>query len=296
VYNHQDYLEEALNSIFSQKTTFKYEVIVHDDASTDNSRRIIEKYAKMHTNLRAVFNEENQFSQGVTGLQIVKRMPLAKYVASCEGDDFWTDNNKLQIQYDLIESNPNTSIVVHNASIVGNGEVKEFNVGTKKNSFTAQDILECRGQFAATSSYFYRSEVFEISPSWEDAPAGDLMIELYSMKLGFGSIVRKNMSSYRLNVEGSWTERVASDHRFGLAFLDNYEKLLKRAFVEFRLSRSIKLSLNILRVRIRLIRQLYFIYPFKEFLNEIKLREIRFITGIAYYLIFFLMYTGRQRN
>ncbi len=107
VYNHEKYLRQCLDGLVMQKTTFPYEVIVHDDLSTDGSREIIREYEKKYPDIiKAVFEVENQWSKG--SYFIDKAMldnVNGKYVAFCEGDDYWKDPLKLQRQVDFMEKN-----------------------------------------------------------------------------------------------------------------------------------------------------------------------------------------------
>ncbi len=110
-YNHRNYIERALNSILRQKRNFSIEIIVHDDASSDGTSDIIKRYsAKYPEIITAVYQQSNLIKSGTGIFQIYTQhvFPLAKgkYIAICEGDDFWTDTRKLQKQIDFLEANP----------------------------------------------------------------------------------------------------------------------------------------------------------------------------------------------
>ena len=97
-YNHENYVKDALEGFVKQKTTFPFEVLIHDDASTDKSAEIIREYeAKYPDIIKPTYQTENQYSQGVKILRTYLLPKVrGKYIAFCEGDDFWTDENKLQ--------------------------------------------------------------------------------------------------------------------------------------------------------------------------------------------------------
>lgn len=107
-YNHEKYIEEAIKGFIKQKTSFKFEVIIHDDASTDSTADIIRKYEKEYPEIiKPIYQVENLFRSGIP-IDKTYIMPKArgKYVAWCEGDDYWTDEFKLQSQVDALEQNP----------------------------------------------------------------------------------------------------------------------------------------------------------------------------------------------
>ena len=111
-YNHQAFIEKSLQGMLNQKTAFAYEIIVHEDASTDGTRTIIEKYWQQFPyKIKPIFQQENQFSKGKKiWTEIMLPLASGKYIAFCDGDDWWTDENKLQKQIDFLESNPEYSI------------------------------------------------------------------------------------------------------------------------------------------------------------------------------------------
>ena len=115
VYNHGKYLREALNGMLMQETNFPYKIIIHDDASTDDSSVIIREYqAKYPDKITAVIEEENLYQNGKSIISKMIPYYTAKYIASCEGDDYWIDKNKLQKQVDYLEKNPDCIACYHN--------------------------------------------------------------------------------------------------------------------------------------------------------------------------------------
>ena len=107
VYNHEPYLRQCLDGIVMQKTNFRFEAIVHDDCSTDGSRKIIEEYAAKYPDIiKPILETENQYSKHDGSLgRIMNEHTHGKYVAYCEGDDYWIDSHKLQKQVDVLEEN-----------------------------------------------------------------------------------------------------------------------------------------------------------------------------------------------
>lgn len=121
-YNHEKYIRQALDGFMMQRTTFPFVAIVHDDASTDGTADIIRQYADRYPDIIIpLYESENQYSKKDGSLARIVDGAVAKtgakYVAICEGDDYWTDPLKLQKQVDFLEFHPEYSIVFHNADI-----------------------------------------------------------------------------------------------------------------------------------------------------------------------------------
>lgn len=115
-YNHEKYIRQTLEGFVNQKTNFKFEVIIHDDASKDHTAEIIKEYERRYPNIiYPIFQKENQYSQKkpIISTFICPKI-RGKYIAVCEGDDYWCDMNKLQKQVDFLENNPQYVACVHN--------------------------------------------------------------------------------------------------------------------------------------------------------------------------------------
>ena len=138
VYNHEPYLRDCLQGFVMQKTDFPIVVIVHDDASTDNSAAIIREYAEKYPDIiRPIYEIENQYSKGDGSLGRVMNKAVdaigAKYIAYCEGDDYWTDPLKLQKQVDFLEANPEYDMVCarFNHLVHETGEIQPYDLYDK---------------------------------------------------------------------------------------------------------------------------------------------------------------------
>lgn len=122
VYNHEPYLRDCLEGFVMQQTNFPFVAIVHDDASTDNSAAIIREYEEKYPNIiKPIYETENQYSKQDGSLGRIMNAAIeatgAKYVAMCEGDDYWTDPLKLQKQVDFMEANPDYVLCCHRYKI-----------------------------------------------------------------------------------------------------------------------------------------------------------------------------------
>ena len=119
-YNHESYIRQCLDGFVMQKTNFRYIAIIHDDASTDKTSDIVREYAEKYPDIiLPIIQKENQYSRGrgYKVREMLDKLVTSKYTAMCEGDDFWTDENKLQKQFDWMESHPEYSACFHQALI-----------------------------------------------------------------------------------------------------------------------------------------------------------------------------------
>ena len=114
-YNHERYIEQAIRGFLSQDCGFPFEIVIHDDASTDGTQQIIRRWQALYpTLIRTVLQTENQYSRGGRPFEILLAQARGDYVATCEGDDFWVDARKLQRQVGFLQANPDFSCTAHN--------------------------------------------------------------------------------------------------------------------------------------------------------------------------------------
>lgn len=162
VYNHEPYLRDCFEGFVMQKTNFRYVAIVHDDVSTDKSADIIREYAEKYPDIfKPIFETENQWSKHDGSLDRIMSDAIAatgaKYIAFCEGDDYWTDPYKLQKQVDFLEGHEEYSLCFHRVKCLMNdtGELKdEYMVGDMPGESTLVDIA--KGNYIHTPSVVYR--------------------------------------------------------------------------------------------------------------------------------------------
>ena len=232
-YNQEKYIRQCLEGFVMQKTNFPFEVIINDDASTDKTPEIIKEYANKYPNIiKPIYQKENQYSKGVSIL-IECCFPKAKgkYLAFCEGDDFWTDENKLQLQYDAMEKNPDCHLCIHKVqSINENGEClnrtyPDFNLQEKIiNTEEFFRIIFIKYQFH-TSSYFlikedykkYINDFTEIRQMYRKYRVGDEAMLMYFGQLNNTYYINKIMSKYRCFALNSWNindKRHTRDFKF----------------------------------------------------------------------------------
>lgn len=233
-YNHEKYIRRCLDGFVNQKTNFKYEVLINDDASTDKTADIIREYEMKYPEIiKPIYQTENQYSQGVS---IVKTQLIPRtqgiYIASCEGDDYWIDNYKLQKQFDFMESHPEYSMCVHRAiyrSVNNEGSFTDNVVPKilKGQDFNVEDTILGGGALVATNSMFRRKELFLNMPSCFKAKGfSDYQTIMYATMVGKLYCFEDVMSVYNYCTPGSWTSRVWSDSNKKISHLKEENRML----------------------------------------------------------------------
>lgn len=211
-YNHGRYIRDALEGFVRQKTTFRYEVIIHDDASQDDTAKIIEEYAQKYPDIiKPIIQVENMYSKGVDILRtFIKPKVQGKYIAICEGDDYWITSDKLQKQVDFLETHIDYSACVHNTIMRDMKKNKDkVMFANESNTLTLADVVRKGSQSYHTSSVMYRAEYLFERPDYVDCirGIGDYPLSIYLISQGKIYYYADAMSLYRFNVAGSWTAR-----------------------------------------------------------------------------------------
>lgn len=161
-YNHAPYISQCVDGFLMQKTTFPFEIIINDDCSNDGTTEILKDYAIKYPELiHLILHDENQYSKGVRRILATFVYPVAKgkYIALCEGDDYWTDPYKLQKQVDYLESHPECGLVytdyseyVQNTQTLTENMIKS---GRRPQINTFEEHL-CKTAYIAPPSWLYR--------------------------------------------------------------------------------------------------------------------------------------------
>jgi len=208
-YNHEPFIRKALDGFLMQKTRYSYEILVHDDASTDSTANIIREYAARHPDqIFPVFQSRNQYSKGVAvNYEFNFRRARGKYIALCEGDDYWTDENKLERQVQYLESHPGCTFTFHNAEVIGlHGDTMRPFFSRAWNSFNGYEPGDrdfdadalIRFGFLPTASIVYRKECMDDAPPFYfNGVCGDLPTYLICVSQGSAHFFDREMSAYR---------------------------------------------------------------------------------------------------
>lgn len=251
-YNHEHYIKDAIEGFLIQETRFPFEIIIHDDASTDATAKIVRQYAEKYPNIiRQILQQENQYSQGKKIFPIALAEAKGEYVALCEGDDYWTNENKLQKQVDFMVANPECSWCFHSAKCIhmdraGIQTVMKPRQFFKSNKFTMKHVILRGGGFYPTASAMFRSHAIKDLPDFYfSAPIGDWLLALIATSKGTVGYIDEFMSTYRMYVLGSWSWRKKEKACIWNEYLNTHKKAIKylqdfNVYSEFRHEKYLK--------------------------------------------------------
>lgn len=215
-YNHEQYIRETLDSILMQKTNFAFEIIIHDDASTDNSAEIIMEYYNRYPEIIVpILQSENQYSRNIDiNSQYIYPKVRGKYIALCECDDYWIDRFKLQYQIDYMEKYNECSCCIHAAYKFDDKNKKcvgQMILSESDKNFFIEDAISGLGSKAATNSFIYRTKylgrITEVKNHLTKTGVDDYVLLIILSNIGYIHYINKVMSIYRINVKNSWTSR-----------------------------------------------------------------------------------------
>ena len=215
-YGHEKYIEEAIRGVFLQKTNFPFELIISNDKSPDSTDEIVKniiKYAPENISVKYIQHPENigMLPNFISTLKIA----TGKYIAVCEGDDYWTDENKLQKQIDFLEKNEDFTLTFHNV-FIRNGETLRADLDyekrlSSKNVYTINVLSN--GNFIHTLSVVFRNMKLEFPEWYYTSFLGDYPIWLWLSKKGKIKYFPEKMGVYRENV-GVWSGKSQEEREF----------------------------------------------------------------------------------
>lgn len=234
-FNHKNSIEKAINSFLMQKTDFPVEIFIHDDASNDGTSMIIKKYQRENPErIRLLIQTENQYSTGKSLYEIYTQIAFpqlrGKYIAICEGDDYWTDSLKLQKQVDFLESNPDYSICFHNAGFTGDTETDFLehsnyyrDVLNNRFAFELSDLI--RNNFIPNCTVVYRNCVRTFPDLFTNTVFPDWPLHIIFAHKGKIGYINQNMAVHHKRTTGIW-EGLSLDARMNALYRFYYDLLL----------------------------------------------------------------------
>lgn len=225
-YNHAPYIRQCLDGFVMQKTNFRFEAIIHDDASTDGTQDIIREYEQKYPDIiKPIYQKENQYSKGIPGYitDLISSKCKGKYIALCEGDDYWTDPLKLQKQVDFLEDHPDFVICSHDyikyyqncQSFANNTYYHKLFANFPQNEYieyTLDNFFE--RWWTQPLTYVYRNgHYLDKIPRQKYKYFRDSVLAYYILKEGKGALMPFLGGVYRIQDGGIWAgKEMAYNH------------------------------------------------------------------------------------
>lgn len=294
-YNHEKYIRQCLDGFVIQETSFRFEVIVHDDASTDHTADIIREYEKKYPDIiKPIYQIENQYSKGTRITQnIIFPKCRGKYIAICEGDDYWCDPQKLQKQVNLLENHTECNFCVTRVRTVqedgsDRGELRP-DYSLRSGVISSEDFIRmvCTKYSFQTSSYCFRrtsmAALYAQASALRDAcPVGDQVYLLFFGQEAPVYYLNEITSCYRVGAIGSWgsrfwrfRDRVVKHHTRMIGFYEQFDEYTKHTY-HHSVKRGIFLSKYFLAESARDYRKLIS-YDFSALLAQTPRRIMKII-------------------
>ena len=209
-YNHQDYIGDAMDGFLSQITDFPFEIIVHDDASTDQTASIIRQYEEKYPAIvKPIYQTENQFSKHDHSIsRIIHQHTQGKYVALCDGDDYWIDTKKLQKQIDCMREHPDCGLCYTNFNILqeNQNEMRQNLFTEEPDSYPVSFTLEAWIQgagYVAPMTWVYKTELYD---TFERLDSLDFTFEFFAHFLAVSNVIclkNETTAVYRIGHESA---------------------------------------------------------------------------------------------
>jgi len=205
-FNQEAFIAQAVESALAQKTTFEYEVVIGDDASTDATPQVLAEIERAHAPRLRVHRPPKNL--GINrNLALTLQKCRGKYIALLEGDDYWIDPQKLQLQHDFLESHSEYAICFHPVRAVrqGSGETRRLPRGRIPRRSALADLI-AKGNYIPTASVMFRNRASEGFPEWfADLCIGDLPLHVINARFGDIAFMDRVMAVYRLHPGGTFS-------------------------------------------------------------------------------------------
>lgn len=268
-FNQKNFIEDALRGFLIQKTCFPFEIIIQDDASTDGTREIVQNFAEQYPSLiKPILQQTNQCSQGKKILLMAAKAAKGEYIALCEGDDFWIDENKISIQVEALAANSACNICFHKCLHLLNdraeivlpsfqARIRQLIVQPRSTSIIKTNaVIIGDGAYMPTASILVRRSSLLGLPEWFfDCPVEDFFIQTLCSYPAGALFIPREMSIYRINVTSSWTTSTSSSAEKALTFYARMMQSLERLDNHF--NRAYTFEINSLKQFLTIINSKY---------------------------------------
>jgi len=206
-YGQEEFISEAILGVLDQKADFEIELIVAEDCSPDNTEKVVENIIKTHPNAHRIkYVRHNKNKGAIPNFVWTINQTKGKYVAICEGDDYWTDPLKLQKQVDFLENNKQYSLTFHKIKgiSVDDKEPVIFDNLNEEKTYTIEDLA--KGNFIHTPSVVFRKNLDKL-PQWiQYSPIGDYPLHMINASFGLIKYFPETMAAYRVG-SGIWSSK-----------------------------------------------------------------------------------------
>lgn len=210
-YNHGPYLADAIEGVIAQQTDFPIELLIGEDCSTDHTREVALDYQRRYPQLiRVIYSERNVGMH--ENFKRVLRETRGQLIALCEGDDYWINQEKLQVQFNVLSKLDNIDLTFHSCYLKYEKYQNKVFLSCVHSSndrvITLSEVIAGDGGFMPTASIVVRRNLLISIQDWfnEEVPVGDYFLQVFGSRRGGAYYVNKPMSIYRKDVEASWVE------------------------------------------------------------------------------------------
>lgn len=248
-YNHERYIAKAIDSFLEQETEFPFDVLVGEDCSTDGTRSIVNEYATKYPKIVKPLFWNTNVGAAKNWTTLLKTT-TGDFIANCEGDDYWSNPNKLQMQVDILKKNNNFSLCFHNAKVINIAEssTKLFRKSPKR-IYSTRDVILSKW-FCPTSSILFRRNVLKNFPEINKKIInGDLLLLFVSSLQGKLYYIDKVMSVYRFGVPNGLSDKykVLAKYKNILNYLSYINRITDNKFLIYILLKRLYVLLGILK-------------------------------------------------